>query len=32
MKNVRWFVMGDEDTFFVPDNLVKVLQKYDHNS
>ena len=32
MKNARWFVMGDDDTFFVPDNLVKVLQKYDHNS
>ncbi|KAF3972710.1 hypothetical protein CMV_003818 [Castanea mollissima] len=32
MKDVRWFVMGDDDTFFVPDNLVKVLQKYDHNS
>ena len=32
MKNVRWFVMGDDDTFFVRDNLVKVLQKYDHNS
>ncbi|QHO39711.1 uncharacterized protein DS421_4g131510 [Arachis hypogaea] len=31
MKNVRWFVMGDDDTVFVTENLVKVLQKYDHN-
>ncbi|KAK7295119.1 hypothetical protein RJT34_18023 [Clitoria ternatea] len=31
MENVRWFVMGDDDTFFVTENLVKVLQKYDHN-
>ncbi|KAK8718323.1 hypothetical protein V6N13_045560 [Hibiscus sabdariffa] len=23
--------MGDDDTFFVPDNLVLVLSKYDHN-
>ncbi|XP_047149820.1 uncharacterized protein LOC124821921 [Vigna umbellata] len=30
MENVRWFVMGDDDTFFVTENLVKVLQKYDH--
>lgn len=30
-KNVRWFVMGDDDTFFVTENLVRVLQKYDHN-
>uniref|UniRef100_A0A0R0IDE2 Uncharacterized protein n=2 Tax=Glycine subgen. Soja TaxID=1462606 RepID=A0A0R0IDE2_SOYBN len=30
-NNVRWFVMGDDDTFFVTENLVKVLQKYDHN-
>ncbi|ESW11795.1 hypothetical protein PHAVU_008G059900 [Phaseolus vulgaris] len=29
MENVRWFVMGDDDTFFVTENLVKVLQKYD---
>lgn len=29
--DVRWFVMGDDDTFFVVENLVKVLQKYDHN-
>ncbi|XP_019263217.1 PREDICTED: uncharacterized protein LOC109240979 [Nicotiana attenuata] len=31
LKNVRWFVMGDDDTFFVPENLVRVLRKYDHN-
>jgi hypothetical protein len=31
MENVRWFVMGDDDTVFFPDNLVRVLQKYDHN-
>ncbi|KAL6642935.1 hypothetical protein ACP70R_021116 [Stipagrostis hirtigluma subsp. patula] len=27
---VRWFVMGDDDTLFFPDNLVAVLRKYDH--
>ncbi|WCJ22743.1 hypothetical protein M5689_004816 [Euphorbia peplus] len=31
MKNVRWFVMGDDDTVFIPDNLIRVLSKYDHN-
>uniref|UniRef100_A0A7N0U111 Uncharacterized protein n=1 Tax=Kalanchoe fedtschenkoi TaxID=63787 RepID=A0A7N0U111_KALFE len=30
LDNVRWFVMGDDDTVFIPDNLVRVLQKYDH--
>ncbi|CAH8360108.1 unnamed protein product [Eruca vesicaria subsp. sativa] len=30
LKNVRWFVMGDDDTVFVTDNLVRVLRKYDH--
>ncbi|KAK4738827.1 hypothetical protein R3W88_002524 [Solanum pinnatisectum] len=29
-ENVRWYVMGDDDTFFVPENLVRVLRKYDH--
>ncbi|CAN8246477.1 unnamed protein product [Cochlearia groenlandica] len=29
-KNVRWFVMGDDDTVFVTENLVRVLRKYDH--
>lgn len=28
---VRWLVMGDDDTFFAVDNLVKVLRKYDHD-
>ncbi|KAL2336572.1 hypothetical protein Fmac_011018 [Flemingia macrophylla] len=31
MENVRWFVMGDDDTVFFLDNLVTVLSKYDHN-
>ncbi|GAV75645.1 DUF604 domain-containing protein [Cephalotus follicularis] len=31
IDNVRWFVMGDDDTVFVIDNLVRVLSKYDHN-
>ena len=31
LPDVDWFVMGDDDTFFFPDNLVKVLNKYDHN-
>jgi hypothetical protein len=31
MENVRWFVMGDDDTFFVAENLINVLKKYDHN-
>lgn len=30
MKDVRWFVMGDDDTVFVVNNLVRVLSKYDH--
>ncbi|PRQ43178.1 hypothetical protein RchiOBHm_Chr3g0465641 [Rosa chinensis] len=30
-ENVRWFVMGDDDTVFFTDNLVTVLAKYDHN-
>ncbi|CAI9112792.1 OLC1v1013285C1 [Oldenlandia corymbosa var. corymbosa] len=29
-NNVRWFVFGDDDTFFFPDNLAKTLAKYDH--
>ncbi|XP_057477365.1 uncharacterized protein LOC130765051 [Actinidia eriantha] len=28
---VRWFVMGDDDTVFIPENLIRVLAKYDHN-
>ncbi|GAU36370.1 hypothetical protein TSUD_151370 [Trifolium subterraneum] len=31
LPNVRWFVMGDDDTVFFPENLVTVLGKYDHN-
>ncbi|KAL7606169.1 hypothetical protein Lser_V15G16971 [Lactuca serriola] len=30
-SNVRWFVFGDDDTLFFPENLVKTLSKYDHN-
>lgn len=29
LPNVRWFVMGDDDTVFFVDNLVTVLSKYD---
>lgn len=31
LRDVRWFVMGDDDTYFVADNLVRVLGRYDHN-
>eukprot|EP00249_Psilotum_nudum_P036949 c910_g1_i1 orf=646-2238(+) len=31
LPNVHWFVMGDDDTIFIPENLVRVLSKYDHN-
>ncbi|KAK1271569.1 hypothetical protein QJS04_geneDACA007740 [Acorus gramineus] len=27
--NVRWFVLGDDDTVFFPENLVTVLSRYD---
>ncbi|PKA63221.1 hypothetical protein AXF42_Ash017689 [Apostasia shenzhenica] len=30
MEGVRWFVMGDDDTVFFPENLAAVLGKYDH--
>lgn len=30
-KNVRWFVMGDDDTVCFTENLVTVLAKYDRN-
>ncbi|XP_043700833.1 uncharacterized protein LOC122651493 [Telopea speciosissima] len=30
LENVRWFVMGDDDTVFFVENLVTVLSKYDH--
>lgn len=29
--NVRWYIFGDDDTVFFVDNLVKMLEKYDHN-
>ncbi|KAJ0229796.1 Uncharacterized protein HA466_0313300 [Hirschfeldia incana] len=28
--SVRWIVMGDDDTVFFTENLVRVLRKYDH--
>lgn len=31
LDDVRWFVMGDDDTIFFTENLVTVLSKYDHN-
>lgn len=31
LPNVRWFVMGDDDTVFFRENLVSVLGSYDHN-
>ena len=31
LPNVRWFVMGDDDTVFFTENLVTVLGKYDYN-
>ncbi|KAL0919644.1 hypothetical protein M5K25_011755 [Dendrobium thyrsiflorum] len=30
MEGVRWFVMGDDDTIFFPENMATVLGKYDH--
>jgi hypothetical protein len=30
-KNVRWYVMGDDDTIFFLDNLIGVLAKYNHS-
>ncbi|KAK4375986.1 hypothetical protein RND71_006663 [Anisodus tanguticus] len=30
-KDVRWFVMEDDDTVFVVENVVRILSKYDHN-
>lgn len=29
-KDVRWYVMADDDTILFVDNLVEVLAKYDH--
>ncbi|KAF5742690.1 hypothetical protein HS088_TW09G00742 [Tripterygium wilfordii] len=31
LPHVRWFVMGDDDTVFYPENLVSLLRKYDHD-
>ena len=31
LPDVRWFVMGDDDTVFFTDNLVSVLARYDHH-
>nr|DAD20605.1 TPA_asm: hypothetical protein HUJ06_022068 [Nelumbo nucifera] len=31
LSDVRWFVFGDDDTVFFPENLAKTLSKYDHN-
>lgn len=28
-SDVRWFVFGDDDTVFLPENLVRTLSKYD---
>nr|BAK08347.1 predicted protein [Hordeum vulgare subsp. vulgare] len=30
LPGVRWLVMGDDDTVFLPENLVHVLSRYDH--
>ncbi|XP_065865543.1 uncharacterized protein [Euphorbia lathyris] len=30
LKDVRWFVMGDDDTVFIVENVVRTLSKYDH--
>eukprot|EP01018_Ginkgo_biloba_P029808 Gb_12418 [translate_table: standard] len=30
LPDVHWFVMGDDDTVFIAENLLRVLSKYDH--
>ncbi|KAJ6804456.1 uncharacterized protein M6B38_183330 [Iris pallida] len=30
LPDARWFVMGDDDTVFLPDNLLRVLSRLDH--
>ncbi|KAL1808695.1 hypothetical protein ACET3Z_025685 [Daucus carota] len=29
-RNVRWYVIGDDDTIFFVENLVSLLKRYDH--
>ncbi|XP_010543019.1 PREDICTED: uncharacterized protein LOC104816048 isoform X2 [Tarenaya hassleriana] len=29
-SDIRWYVFGDDDTIFIPNNLAKTLSKYDH--
>ncbi|CAN7036364.1 unnamed protein product [Brassica rapa subsp. trilocularis] len=31
-EEVRWYVFGDDDTIFIPENLVRTLSKYSHTS
>nr|DAD23253.1 TPA_asm: hypothetical protein HUJ06_024716 [Nelumbo nucifera] len=31
LSDVRWFVFGDDDTVFFPENLAMTLSRYDHN-
>jgi hypothetical protein len=31
LPNVRWYILGDDDTIFNVDNLVALLHKYDHS-
>lgn len=30
-EDVRWYILSDDDTVFFVNNLVEVLEKYDHN-
>ncbi|CAL9752718.1 unnamed protein product [Musa acuminata subsp. burmannicoides] len=30
LPGVRWFVMGDDDTVFIADNLARFLSRFDH--
>ncbi|KAL3635498.1 hypothetical protein CASFOL_020045 [Castilleja foliolosa] len=30
VPGIYWYVFGDDDTFFFPENLVRILSKYDH--
>lgn len=30
-EELRWLVMGDDDSVFILDNIIRVLQQYDHN-